>query len=117
MNNKFLLISILAIYIIAAFFACEKVPETTYQDVKLIISTSCAVTDCHNATTAESNVDCTSFATMSGNGGRKNILNKDSRGFHDRVLVQKDMPPLGTLTQSDLDLLQAWVDEGFPENK
>ena len=98
------------------FFACEKNTGTTYQDIKHITLTSCATPGCHDAGTAQNNVNMSSYATMSGGSGHKNILHKNSNGFQDRVLIQKNMPPLGTLSQADLDLLQSWADNGFREN-
>lgn len=100
-----------------SFSACEtKEPGTTYQDVKHIITTSCAVVGCHDPITVRNNIDFTSYATMSGATGLKNALTIDPNNFYDRVLVKQDMPPGGTLSQADKDLLQAWVDNNYAEN-
>lgn len=99
----------------AAFFACEENKGTKYNDVKHIITTSCATPGCHDNGTAQSNVNMSSYATMSGGNGHKNVLHKNINGFYDRVIVKKDMPTIGTLSQADLDLLQKWVDNGYYE--
>lgn len=108
------------IAVLSIFSSCEKVEETptstTYADVSSIISSNCAVSGCHNSTTAQSNVDCTSFASLSGSGGLTNILNTATNGFEDRVLVQQNMPPSGPLSQADRELLQKWVDNNYAEN-
>ena len=116
MKIKLLFATTLALYIGATFSACEKEPVTSYEDVKHIISTSCAVLDCHNSITAESNVEFTNYATMSGQTGRRNVLNKNDNNFYDKVFVEQSMPPLGTLPQADLDLLERWANDGFKES-
>lgn len=104
------------VYFCVVFMACQSEPKTTYEEVKIIISTSCAVAGCHDAVSQSDNLDYSSYASMSGANGLKNSLNKDIDGFYDRVLVQGNMPPNGTLTDKDIQLLQAWVDSGYPEN-
>lgn len=116
MSKKALFITLSMGMILLVFSACQKNEGTTYQDVKPILSTSCAVSGCHDATTVRKNIDFTSYATMSGATGLKNALTKDANGFYDRVLVKQNMPPLGTLSQEDKDLLQGWVDNNFAEN-
>lgn len=117
-TRLFLLSFIIAIFTFA-FSSCEKTPTetpTTYSDVSNILSSNCAVSGCHDATTAQNNVVCTSYATLSGaTGGYTNILHTNSNGFHDRVLVQQNMPPSG-LSQENRDLLQKWVDNNYAEN-
>ncbi|BDS11983.1 hypothetical protein [Aureispira anguillae] len=116
MLSKILFASTVLFITLITFSACQKDNNTSYQDVKTIISTSCAVSGCHDATTAKKNIDYTSYATMSGATGLTNSLHKNSNGFHDRVLVVQDMPIGGTLSQADKDLLQQWVDNGYAEN-
>lgn len=115
MKNKHLFFIITTIIGASSFFACEEPTGTTYQDVRAIVTTSCAVVGCHNSITAESNVDFTNYATMSGATGRKNALTKGNNNFYDRVLVKQNMPPGGSLTQADKNLLQSWVDNNFKE--
>ncbi len=98
------------------FSACEKQPKATYQDVRNIISTSCAVPGCHDPITIRKNIDFSSYSTMSGATGLKNALTINSNSFYDRVLVQQNMPPNATMTQADKNILQDWVDSGYPEN-
>ena len=81
MKTKFLFFTLTTLFAITSFWACEMNEGTTYQDVRVIISTSCAVVGCHNSTTAQSNIDYSSYATMSGANGRKNTLNKNNNGF------------------------------------
>ncbi|MDC0231304.1 hypothetical protein OAK19_05000 [Aureispira] len=116
MANQFYIVSVFILFFTIGFSACEKGPTATYQDVRHIISTSCAVSGCHDPITLRSNIDFSTYATMSGSTGLKNALTTNTNGFHDRVLVKQNMPPSGTLSQADKDLLQQWVDSNYPEN-
>lgn len=106
------------IAVLSIFSSCEKTEEspTTYADVSSIITANCAVSGCHNSATAQSNVDCSSYASLAGAGNLTNILTTTSNGFQDRVLVQQNMPPSGPLSQADRELLQKWVDNNYAEN-
>jgi uncharacterized membrane protein len=112
---KFFSVMTLVLFVLA-FSACEKQPKATYQDVRHIISTSCAVPGCHDPITVRKNIDFSSFSTMSGSTGLKNALTINSNSLYDRALVQQNMPPNATMTQADKNLLQDWVDSGYPEN-
>jgi len=107
MKTNVLLSTTALLFVLFCLNACKKEPETTYSDVSLIINTSCAVTGCHNSNAMAGNLDASSYA------GLKNVL--DNGAFNNRVLVQQSMPPNGTLSQADLDLLQSWKDSGFAE--
>lgn len=116
MSQKMIFATAFLGMLIIVFSACQKEGGTTYQDVQPIISTSCAVAGCHDPITIRKNIDFTSYATMSGSTGLKNALTKDTDGFYDRVLVKENMPPLGTLSQENKDLLQRWVDNNYAKN-
>jgi predicted CxxxxCH...CXXCH cytochrome family protein len=109
---------------IITFESCakEEVCATWDVDVKPIIAATCSYSGCHSGgTTAngylpqESN-DYTSYAAIKAS--------LDNGNFELRALVNKNMPnasfvPAGmptALTQDQLDILQCWVDGGFPEN-
>lgn len=113
--NRLICILGLTFVVLIAFSACKKEEGTTYQDVKTILTTSCAVSGCHDATTKRKNLDYSSYASMSGATGLSNSLHKNANGFYDRVLVKQDMPAGGTLSQADKDLLQSWVDNNYAE--
>ena len=87
--------------------SCQKGDGVVYNDVALIINTSCAVTGCHVPPTNAGSLDCSSYSAM------KSVL--DNGRFNQRVLVNQDMPPGGTLSNSDLDLLRQWRDNQFRE--
>ncbi|MFK8006410.1 MAG: hypothetical protein AB8H03_08570 [Saprospiraceae bacterium] len=91
-------------------------------EVQPIIEATCAYSGCHSGgasanmfLSAESN-DFTSYSAI------KSTL--DNGKFVQRVLVDKDMPnpmfvPAGNpteLTQVQIDILQCWADDGFPES-
>ncbi|MFK7906267.1 MAG: hypothetical protein AB8B69_14140 [Chitinophagales bacterium] len=105
--------------------SCEKeedVCATWDADIKPIVETTCSYSGCHSGgTTANpflspASNDFTSYAAIKAN--------LDNGTFAQRVLVDKDMPPAmfvppgspTELTQEQIDILQCWVDAGFPEN-
>ncbi len=40
----------------------------------------------------------------------------DNGRLEERVLVQRNMPPTGPLTNCQLQLIQTWIDAGAPDN-
>ncbi|MCH2021247.1 MAG: hypothetical protein MK207_02105 [Saprospiraceae bacterium] len=116
MRKRLCIGTFLILFFALGFSSCEKGPITTYQDVKHIISTSCAVSGCHDPITVRQNIDFSTYATMSGSTGLNNALTKNTNSFYDRVLVKQNMPPNGSLSQADRDILQQWVDSNYPEN-
>ncbi|MBL4648420.1 MAG: hypothetical protein JKY03_01725 [Aureispira sp.] len=109
---------------IITFESCakEEVCATWDVDVKPIIAATCSYSGCHsggttaNAYLAPESNDYTSYAAIKAN--------LDNGKFKLRALTNKDMPnasfvPAGmptALTQAQLDVLQCWVDAGFPES-
>lgn len=83
---------------------CEISP--TYNgSVKVIIDNSCAISGCHNnAGTAPGN-----FLSYQGLSG----ITMNGK-FRNRVLVVKDMPALGQLSEADFEILRCWADNGYP---
>lgn len=120
MKTTFLWTALCAMVLGCFFGSCET-PTTssttvTYSDVSSIINAKCVGAGCHNSTTAADNVDCSSYAAMAGTNGNKDILTKASNSFYDRVFVTAPlMPAGGALSQSEKDLLQAWVDNNYAE--
>ena len=97
----------LAFLSIFVFQSCQKDNGTRYNDVSLIINTSCAVAGCHVSPANAGSLECSSYASM------KAVL--DNGRFEQRVLIDQNMPPNGTLSDSDLDLLRSWRDNQFRE--
>lgn len=76
-------------------------------DIFPIIQMSCATTGCHIQ------------------GGFANGIFEDYDGVNakvkngslrQRVLVEKDMPPGGSLSDKELAIIKAWLDNGAPNN-
>ena len=83
--------------------------EVSYEsDVKPIIQMSCATAACHSP-------------GGFGNGifdDYEIVKSKvDNGSFRKRVLVDKDMPPDGSLSDDELEILTAWLDNGAPNNQ
>lgn len=73
----------------------------TYQgEIKTILDTKCGSSNCHPNYT---NYD-----------GLRGIL--DGGDFRREVLVEQTMPKGTSLTQSQINLIQCWANDGFPEN-
>ncbi len=101
--------------------ACDTLMNITYDGlVKTIINESCAYSGCHDGTNGIGPGDYTTFS------GLNPFLIDGS--FEERVITQKDdevlgMPPdvyqetqKADLTQEELDIIQCWINEGYPEN-
>ena len=87
--------------------SCDVTDITYSTDVLPIINASCATTACH-----------ASGGTAPGNFNNFNELKAkvDNGTFENRVLIQKNMPPNAQLSDCDLDILQAWLDNGALNN-
>lgn len=85
---------------------CDGSMSTYDGNIKSIINGNCNNSTCHGANS--NNGDFTSFAGLSdviSNGQLKS-----------RVLVSRNMPQGGSLTDAQLVAIQCWVDNGYPEN-
>ena len=71
--------------------------------IKGIITTNCALSGCHDAGSGSRN--WTNFAN----------LKSHASSIKTRV-VNRTMPPTGSLSQQNIDLISCWVDDGALEN-
>lgn len=71
-------------------------------EIKPIIDVNCAVSGCHVSTF--SGFDFTTTADIK--------TNADNGKIKDQVVVKKTMPKGGSLKQSEIDLIEKWLDEG-----
>ncbi|MCB9234822.1 MAG: hypothetical protein H6581_24425 [Bacteroidia bacterium] len=85
---------------------CDGSTPTYTTEIQPIIESKCNGSGCHNA--GSSAGDWTTYAKL------KPILNNGR--FESTVLVQQTMPLGSQLSQSQLNALQCWADNGFPEN-
>ena len=86
--------------------ACDSLMVTYDNQVKPIIDASCAFVGCHSVGFAFG--DFTTYPSMTP------YLN-DSQ-FKNEVLITKDMPQGGTLTDEELLILECWVASNYAEN-
>ncbi len=110
--------SFLFIFSFFLLFSCSKDDEVltpscdgsnlTYNSgISSIINSNCTNSGCHNS--GSSNGSWTSY------NGMQSSLNNGR--FNSRVLVKQDMPKgSATLTQTQLNQLKCWADNGFLEN-
>ena len=102
------------LFTIIAFSSCNKaeIPvcdggTPTYDDdIKLIIDNNCV--SCHSA--GANKGDYTTYSTFS--------THRSNGKFESSVLIKQDMPESSSskLSQSELNLIKCWVENGFPEN-
>lgn len=78
--------------------SCDGSTPTYNSYVKGIINSNCI--NCHSGYSTYSGL-----STITSNGK-----------FEKEVLVNQTMPDGGSLTQDELNKLQCWVNNGFPEN-
>jgi hypothetical protein len=71
-------------------------------NIKLIIETSCAINDCHNGNQFP---DFRQFNNIQANAAKIKELTGN-----------RTMPEEGSLTQSQIDAIACWVDDGAPAN-
>ncbi len=95
---------------IAPNMACDTLMPTYVNEIKPIIDVNCSYPGCHAAGYEAG--DFTNYASM------KSRL--DGGQFETRVIIIKDMPPPYAsgpkeLTQEEFDLLQCWLQNGYPE--
>ena len=85
----------------------------TYHSVKSILQKHCE--GCHNASAPAGGVNVTTYSGMSATLISSGV---NPSSFELRVLIQKNMPPLGNqpLSESEMDSLICWKNAGFPEN-
>ena len=92
--------------IVVSLVACKKTQKVTCDGsaptytsyVKTVVDNNCV--SCHGG-----------YSTYTG------LSSITSSGqFEQFVLVKQSMPQSGSLTQDELNKLQCWVDNGFPEN-
>ncbi|MCB0396974.1 MAG: hypothetical protein KDD36_09990 [Flavobacteriales bacterium] len=96
------------------FSACKKDKKTpvcdgsmpTYNtEISVIIQSSCMGSSCHGA--GSKHGEWTSYTNL------KPQL--DNGGFKKYVLEKQSMPKGSSLSQEQLNMIQCWVDNGYPE--
>lgn len=113
-----LLVALVAVYASGCYYDNELelygnvAPEcdsigTFADNVKPILDGNCSISGCH-------------VAGGSGPGLFENYDQVksfvDNGRLEERVLVQRNMPPSGALTDCQLQLIQTWIDDGAPNN-
>jgi len=84
---------------------CQGDKPTYDNGISAIINEKCTNFQCHGP--GSNQAEFTSFAGMS--------LAISNGNFEKRVLINQTMPRNSFLTQTQIDLIQCWVDNGYPE--
>lgn len=86
---------------------CDTTSVTFADDIMPLVQGNCAISGCH-------------VAGGTGNGIFENyegVKEKvDNGSLRQRVLVDRNMPPTEPLTECQLDIIDAWLNAGAPDN-
>ena len=86
---------------------CDGTSPTYDSFVSLLVASNCSTSGCHGS--GSSNGDFTSYTGLSS-------VTTNGK-FEQEVLTNQSMPQgSSTLSESDLNKLKCWVENGFPEN-
>ena len=107
--------TLITLIFITLLFSCSKDESKTVEcdgsnltydsGIATIINTSCNSSGCHGANS--SNGVFTSFAGLAG------AIKNGS--FNNRVINKQDMPKGSSLSQTQLNQIKCWIDNGYPE--
>lgn len=78
-------------------------------EIKALIDLRCGNESCHVPNSPIGQADYTNY------GNVKSAIDRGS--FQTRVFEQKDMPPNQQLSPCEMSQLEAWVADGYPENR
>ncbi|MFK7772985.1 MAG: hypothetical protein AB8F94_12640 [Saprospiraceae bacterium] len=111
-----------ALVAISIFYSCkDEEPCATYEaDIKSIVDKSCAYSGCHSGADAGMWVPADE-ADYTNYDGLLNSL--DNGSFALEVIDSLTMPPFYVqdphpkeLSQSELDIIDCWIKDGYPKN-
>lgn len=90
---------------------CSNIVASYANDIQPIMNSSCAISGCH--VVGFSSGDFTSYSGLKAKVDDGTVKN--------RTIVQMNMPPANssgptTLTMTQIDLLNCWIEAGAPEN-
>ena len=86
---------------------CDGTATTYDNDISNIINDTCNSASCHGS--GASNGEWTSYKNLEA------VLNNGD--FEKFVLTEQTMPKgTGSLSQDEIDLIQCWMEQGYPEN-
>lgn len=118
--QRFQILGLLSMFFIINACSNDEIPEDTtpcdntgytfLNEVKPIIDATCAYEGCHNGSPAAPG----NYLSYDGMVSSFNGL------FQERTLIKRNMPPSyatgqTSLTQEQIDILECWKEDGFPE--
>jgi uncharacterized membrane protein len=84
---------------------CTTVAAKFNSDVLPLITTKCAISNCHDASAAGGRI----FQTYAQISAAKDRINA-------RAVVEKSMPQTGPLLPAEVNILKCWIESGAPNN-
>lgn len=105
-----LVLSILSLLLLSCgkdSIECDGSTPTYESDIKIIINDNC--TSCHSY-----RGDATSPGWFTDYDGLSEVISNGQ--FEAKVLASKSMPKNSKLTNTEMQLIRCWVDNGYPEN-
>ena len=88
-------------------FECDTTAITYDGKIGEIINSNCATSGCHDGVSDA--IELTNYSAV------KAIV--DNGKLENRVLVLKDMPPSGNLSNCEYQQLELWLSKGAPESE
>lgn len=84
---------------------CTTVAAKFNTDVLPLVTTKCAISNCHDASAAGGQI----FKTYAQISAAKDRINT-------RAVVEKSMPQTGPLLPAEVNILKCWIESGAPNN-
>lgn len=117
MNKLFILICTILLFVSCAYdkedllypgaaFDCNLSPSKFNTDIKPIMLASCATAGCHNVADAAAGVVLETYDQVNAFADRIN----------QRAVVEKTMPVAGPLSNTEIDKISCWINQGTPNN-
>ena len=85
---------------------CNSIQSTYSSDIFPLVSAKCNSSGCHSA--GSSRGDFTTYQGLK--------VKADNGSLEKSVLLDKDMPPSGALSQDERNKIKCWLNNGSPNN-
>lgn len=96
-------------------------PDTVYfkNDIEPILASSCALSGCHHASSAQSGVNLSPYNSIIKTGDVE-AFSPESSDIYEMITEEdpaEGMPPGGQLPQAQIDAIFTWIAQGVKNNQ
>lgn len=120
-KSKKIMLSAIALSVIIGMGSCTKTDSMTYDctglaptytaDIKPIMDSNCATSNCHNAATQQNGINLSSYAGTKSESSRARFM-----GSMQHLSGYKAMPEnQAALSDANLQKIYCWVQNGAPQ--